>query len=301
LSLDSLIKVKEQGQTQFYIYGGEYAHVPEEQAQGLMMNLYTIDDLINIKSLILELMKQIKMPSNQDPDREKKIYSQIVRILSENIEYDDWAVGTTKEKYEEKTGKNYDEYVEKNKGRDLTIISRESRNLVGLLRRNAVCQGFAEIIRNIAAEYGILVTCVRGAANGRAHEWNQVKLDGIWYDDDFTNYREDLVDGKLDECHTFLMGTRADGEVLTKVSGIYKTSRMLHNVGKSISRDDKKILLSYGRVQQQDKHEFSDLQEAITGYSNYEEYQQACVKAEGEYKQSNDGLDKKIEIAVEDR
>ena len=44
------------------------------------------------------------MPSNQDPDREKKIYSQIVRILSENIEYDDWAVGTTKEKYEEKTG-----------------------------------------------------------------------------------------------------------------------------------------------------------------------------------------------------
>ena len=300
-SLDYLKKLKENGHTQLYICGGESEITPEQHAEGINMNLYNIDDLINIKLAILELKKQIQIPSNKDPNREKKIYGQIVRVLSENIEYDDWAAKTSKEEYEQKTGKNYDEYVEQNEGRDKSVAELESGNLVGLLRGTAVCQGFAEIIRNIAAEYGIQVECVRGVAGGEAHEWNQVKLDGIWYDDDFTNYRRALADGKLDECHAFLLGTRPDGEVHTKVSGMYKTSRKLHDVGKSVSQADKKFLLNYGRVQQQDRSEFSDLQKSITGYSNPEEYQRACAKAEDEYKKSNDDLDKKIEIAVEDR
>ncbi|MBE5812434.1 MAG: hypothetical protein E7314_02110 [Clostridiales bacterium] len=309
-SLDYLKKLKENGHTQLYICGGECEITPEQHDEGINLNLYNIDDLINIKLAILELKKQIQVPSSKDPNREKKIYSQIVRVLSENIEYDDWAAKTSKEEYEEKTGKSYNEYVAQNEGRDKAVSDLESRSLVGLLHGAAVCHGFAEIIRNIAAEYGIQVDCVRGVAGGEAHEWNQVKLDGIWYDDDFTNYRRALVDGKLDECHTFLLGTRPDGEVHTKVSGMYKTSRRLHDVGKSVPRADRKILLNYGRGQQQEQGtkspeksepEFTDLQKAIKGYSNPKEYRQACIKSEIEHKQKSGDLDRKIEIAIGDR
>ena len=114
----------------------------------------------------------------------------------------------------------------------------------------SVCQGNAEIIRNLCAEYGIQASSIRGKGiDGDGHAWNQVQLDGIWYDDDFTLYQAFLAKNQLDKCKTFLMGT-VNGVTLTDYNK-YVAYNRVQTVGKNLPIADKKILLNYGRVQQQ--------------------------------------------------
>lgn len=250
VSIATLENLKKSGHNQIYIYGGDNEIKPIEHENGLNFNLYSIDDLIQIKSRIQELKKQIKLPPEQDKHRQKKIYAQIIRVLSENIEYDYWGAGTNKDKYERLTGKSYDEYIKENAGRDKNITDLEDRNLVGLIRGMAVCQGNAEIIRNIASGFGIQSICVRGKNNdGAGHIWNQVKLDGIWYDDDFTYYQTTLARGNFDKCGAFLMG-QVKGISITEYNK-YKAYTKVNTVGKNLTQGDREFLLNYGRVQQQ--------------------------------------------------
>ncbi len=227
-SLNALKQFQKAGLTQLYIYGGESEITPDQHNEGLNFNLYSIEDLIQVKSKIENIKNQIKLPNSKDSNREKKIYGQIVAILGKNMEYDE---------------------LESSDSERL-----ENRNLLALLNDKGVCQGYIEILRNISAEYGIQVESIRGSipVNGKrsSHEWSQVRLDGVWYDDDFTNYRESLSKDDLDACHCFLMGARSDGISSTKYVG-YETRDKLHNVGKTPSISDKKFLLRYGRVQQQ--------------------------------------------------
>lgn len=231
-SLNALEQFKKSGLSQLYIYGGENEITPDQHSLRMNYNLYNIDDLIQVKSQIEKIKKKIINPSAKELGREKKIYGQIVKILSDNMQYDEIEVD------------------------DVARLS--NRNLLSMLKGEAVCQGYIEVLRNIAAEYGIQVKPIRGTipVNGKkaAHEWSQVKLDGIWYDDDFTNYREALSKNDLDFCHCFLMGTRTDGIALTKYAG-YETKSKLYNVGKTRSLEDKKFLLSYGHAQQQSKQQ----------------------------------------------
>ena len=237
-SLTVLEQFKKSGLSQLYIYGGENEITPDQHSERINFNLYNIDDLIQVKSQIEEIKKKIIIPNVKEPGREKKIYGQIVKILSDNMRYDEVEVD------------------------DAARLS--NRNLLSLLNGKAVCQGYIEVLRNISAEYGIQVESVRGSipVNGKksSHEWSQVKLDGIWYDDDFTNYREALSTNKLDSCHCFLMGARSDGVSSTKYVG-YETKHKLNNVRKTLSLADKKFLLNYGRIQQQSKQQSIQPQE----------------------------------------
>ena len=97
--------LKKSGMTQLYIYGGNNEIMPSEQQQGLNFNLYSIDDLIAVKTKIEELKRQIKLPPQTDKHRDKKIYAQIVRCLGETIEYDHWGAGDSRDKYERMTRK----------------------------------------------------------------------------------------------------------------------------------------------------------------------------------------------------
>lgn len=250
VSITTLENLKKSGQNQIYIYGGDNEIKPIEHEKGFNFNLYSIDDLIQIKSRIQELKKQIKLPPEQDKHRQKKIYAQIVRVLSENIEYDYWGAGINKDKYERLTGKSYDEYIKENSGRDKNITDLEDRNLVGLIRGMAVCQGNAEIIRNLTSEFGIQSICVRGKNNdGADHMWKQVKLDGRWYDDDFTYYQTTLARGNFEKCGAFLMG-QENGMSITEYNK-YKAYTKVNTVGKNLTQGDREFLLNYGRVQQQ--------------------------------------------------
>lgn len=107
VSLSALKQYQKSGLSQLYIYGGDNEIMPSEHEKGMNFNLYSIDDLIQIKTRIEEIKKQIIMPNAQDKHRDKKIYGQIIRLLSENIEYDHWEAGTSKEKYERMTRKGF--------------------------------------------------------------------------------------------------------------------------------------------------------------------------------------------------
>ena len=231
-SLNALQQFQNAGLTQLYIYGGESEITSDQHKEGMNFNLYSIEDLIQVKSKIESIKEQIKLPDSKDPDRQKKIYGQIVAILGKDMQYDE---------------------LENSPSARL-----ENRNLLGLLNGRAVCQGYIEIIRNISAEYGIQAESVRGSipVNGKksSHEWSQVKLDGVWYDDDFTNYRESLSQEDLDTCYCFLMGARTDGISSTRYVG-YETKKKLHDVGKAPAIEKRKELLSYGRSQQQSKQQ----------------------------------------------
>jgi hypothetical protein len=58
----------------------------------------------------------------------------------------------------------------------------------GLLQGESVCEGYAEIIRNVLACRGIESRCIYSAS----HAYNQVKINGKWYYCDLTWDRDNI-------------------------------------------------------------------------------------------------------------
>ena len=258
ISLDQLKMLKERGEKRLYLYGATRDIKPAEIEKGVEYDLYNIDDLIQIKTMIQEVKKDILVPPKEDKHRQKKIYSQIVRKLSEKMEYDfyeeylnansDQEKEAEKIKYEKMTGKNWEEYLQQNTEIDIEKTMIEDGNLLGFLNGKAVCRGNVEIIRNLAAEFGIEATAIIG----RRHTWNQIKLDGIWYDDDFTNYQSYLAQGDLEKSSKRFLCGQVNGEsIFSKLKTYSKPLNQPTNVGKNYSLEDKKFLLNYGRDRQQ--------------------------------------------------
>lgn len=257
ISLEQLKILQSRGEKSLYLFGAIRDLKPEEAKKGIEYDLYNIDDLIQVKQLVEDMKKEITIPPKEDKHREKKIYSQLVRKLSEKLEYDfleeynncktEEAKETEKVKYEKMTGKSWDEYLKDNEGRDLQKMQLEDGNLIGLLRGRAVCRGNVEIIRNLAAEFGIEATAIIG----HGHTWNQVKLDSVWYDDDFTNYQTYLSKGNLDKSFKRFLGGQIDGKSEFSTKTYAKTLNSVHSVGRPFSTKDKSFLLNYGREKQQ--------------------------------------------------
>lgn len=155
-------------------------------------------------------------------------------------------------KYEKMTGKSWNEYLEQNKEVDIDKTMLEDGNLLGLLNGKAVCRGNVEIIRNMVSEFGIGATAIVG----QKHTWNQVKLDGLWYDDDFTNYQSYLAQGDLEKgCKRFLCGQVNGESVFSKLKAYSKTLNRPNDVAKNYSLEDKRYLLNYGRTKIQTKQQ----------------------------------------------
>ena len=258
ISIEQLKQLKQRGEQKVYVYGATRDIKPHEHETGIEYDLYTIDELIQIKTIIQEIKQGITVPPKEDKHRQKKIYSQLVRKLSEKMEYDffeeymnsnsEAEKEAEKVKYEKMTQGKWEDYWEQNKGRNIEETMLEDGNLLGLINGRAVCRGNVEIIRNLAAEYGIETLGIIGAK----HTWNQVKLDGMWYDDDFTNYQSYLSQGNLDKsCKRFLCGQIDGKSEFSKLKMYSRTLNQSQDVGKSYSVADKKFLLNYGRVQQQ--------------------------------------------------
>ena len=163
-----------------------------------------------------------------------------------------------KVKYEKITQGDWEKYWEQNKDRNIVDTILEDGNLLGLIKGRAVCRGNVEIIRNLAAEFGIESIGIIGAK----HIWNQVKLDGMWYDDDFTNYQSYLSQGNLDKSSKRFLCGQKDGKSEFSELKIYsKTVNKTQDVGKSYSMTDKKFLLNYGMLQEQSKKQSIQIQE----------------------------------------
>ena len=259
ISLDNLKMLQEQGEKKLHLYGATRDLKPSEIEKGIEYDLYNIDDLIQIKEQIQDMKKEISIPPKEDKHRQKKIYAQMVRNLSERMEYDFYESYQSakneqerekqKATYKDLTGKNLEEYLEENKGVDIEKSKLEDGNLLGFLNGKSVCRGNVEIIRNLAAEFGIETNEIIGIG----HTWNQVKLDGVWYDDDFTNYQNFLKQGDLEKTsrNAFLRGQIKGESVLSRDKLYSKTVNQPNDIGNDYTANSRKLLLNYGRNKQQ--------------------------------------------------
>ena len=109
----------------------------------------------------------------------------------------------------------YNEYSITDKGREDDILNVKDRNLYGgLVEKQCVCGGDSEILRNVCACMGIECNYVDGIGAGRksgiGHAWNQVKLDGEWFNTDLTGDRDAISNGN-DILPFFLKATKDFG------------------------------------------------------------------------------------------
>lgn len=62
-----------------------------------------------------------------------------------------------------------------------------------LIRKQAVCQGYATLFHRMATKAGLTTQMIQGKLKGTSHLWNLIKLEGKWYHVDTTN--EDVNPG----------------------------------------------------------------------------------------------------------
>lgn len=154
ISLEELKELKQ--------HGVETIVVPFDQ--------YQIDEFIKIKETIEDIKRII--PSKEEINSEKKVFSCICLVLSNLIDYDQAA----------EIGLSFNEDAKK---------YEDSTNLKALLKKCALSRGYAEILRNLLSEYDIKSEVVESKVNQIKEEgfsmcWNKVNLDGVWYNCDLS-------------------------------------------------------------------------------------------------------------------
>lgn len=151
---------------------------------------YTREEFLAIRKRIDEIKRRVQIPEVEEPDREKKIFMQVYRILGKEIVYNEYAI-TEEGKKDER-------------------LMTTCRNLYdGLINRTAVCAGYADILKNVLSEFGIRAEYIfkhnvmskkeyqdkyglqdsdleKYDESGPGHAWNVVTLDGKKYLCDLT-------------------------------------------------------------------------------------------------------------------
>ena len=145
---------------------------------------YDMQTYKKCRDVIDELLEGIDLsPKSEDPNREKVIFGEVIKRLANHITYD----------YEilNKLEDNKATHEEK-------IMCANMRG--GLLNNTCVCSGYAEIVRNVFSCCGIDVIYISGdniEPGEGGHAWNQIKLDGIWYNMDLTWDRDRIIEGDM--------------------------------------------------------------------------------------------------------
>ena len=167
ISLQELYELKQKGIRQIKI---------EDKS---INEIYDIDTFILIKKKLLEYIQNIPNISDDDPNKEKKIFTYLYIKIAQNIIYDEEAT-------------EFAGYV--GYARDMTENRvSEANNLIGgLLNGMSICKGYSEILRNLLSEVGINAIVICGGSKTmregtESHAWNQVYLDGKWHNCDITN------------------------------------------------------------------------------------------------------------------
>lgn len=175
---------------------------------------YKVEEIAKCKEIIEELLSGVIIEPEGTEDREKHIFGQVIMKLARHMKYDhehteksDDIKSRIKQIKEKLKAAEMEEEV-KNLNLQLDEIVRQGekidfatpRNLIGgLINGKCVCAGYAEIVRNAFACLGIeakIISGFRKGEDGIGHAWNQIKLDGVWYNMDLTWDRDALVKGK---------------------------------------------------------------------------------------------------------
>jgi len=209
ISIDELIKYKMQNPNQMItIQNTNKSHNKLES--------YSLDDMIKIKEKIAEIIRNIPKEINE-PDKEKKIFTYIYTRLAHLIAYDEFAASAGRTGYERDMSEPY--------------ITKASNLVGGLLQGKSMCGGYSEILRNVLSEIGIECIYIHGEGKDKLgdHAWNQVKLDGKWYNVDLTNDRDNIINNS--ECQYFL---KSDTD-FKRYEQYNIKSEILHQCDESIS------------------------------------------------------------------
>lgn len=131
---------------------------------------YTLSEYVYIRDALDSIVEDIDM---NEPDIDK--FATVYMRLADSISYDHAATrsGTSAEA----------QYYNK--------VKNSSRNLLnGLKDGKCVCAGYADILRNALSLVGVDCRINSGLIDknnpNSGHAWNQVKIDGKWYNTDLT-------------------------------------------------------------------------------------------------------------------
>lgn len=145
---------------------------------------YDLETYKRCRTAIDELLDGIDLSENPDePDREKRIFGEVIKRLADHISYD----YETLKKLDDETATDEEKIM------CASMIG-------GLINKTCVCSGYAEVVRNVFACCGIEVRYISGNnvdPEKKGHAWNQIKLDGVWYNMDLTWDRDRIVAGEM--------------------------------------------------------------------------------------------------------
>ena len=227
LSKDELIRLQEQYHCRHIML--------EDQCLGIKDNApYTVQEYLLCQERIDELIKNVIVPPEGTKNREKIIWGQVVKILADNIKYNqqyarDYSllnnqIKEMQEKYSKEELQNNDEYHSLQEKQKNMVDSKNYNMVGGLLYGECTCSGFTEIVRNVFSRFGIEVANAKGIRENVSigHAWNQIKLDGEWFNMDIVSEREaiiDQMDYEINLCGYLLMSDDDFNKGMEWVSG----------------------------------------------------------------------------------
>ena len=161
LPLEKLYKLKEEGLSEIIVTNNE-----EKDA-------FSVDVFEKIKIKIAEYIQNIPQVSENDSDKEKKMFTYLYEKIAKNIFYEE--------------GLCIGYYAD--------LSDRAYASIRCILYGKALCSGYSKILKNILSEVGIEALYISGGSENDKHAWNQVKLDGKWYNCDITNDADFILKG----------------------------------------------------------------------------------------------------------
>ena len=109
---------------------------------------------------------------------------------------------------------SYDDYAAKliemhlggfDRERAEDIVITPASTIECLTRGSALCSGYAKVLKTILNKVGIQTKII---VSSQVHQWNQVLINGKWYNCDLTNDRDFLINGL--KCPHFLTSNQDD-------------------------------------------------------------------------------------------
>lgn len=191
---------------------------PNQSLNRFQRTPYDIETYKRCRETIDSLLTGIDLSKKtNDANRDKRIFGEVIKRLANHMSHDYESLKLEdKEKrdiieqinQELEAKKGLNDFDKKHRGKVLlqkyrmnSEVSKKCRNMQGgLLNNTCICAGYAEIVRNVFSCCGIDARYVWGYNTiDRArctHAWNQIKLDGQWYNMDLTLDRDRIVKGE---------------------------------------------------------------------------------------------------------
>ena len=149
------------------------------------------EDYDKAEEIVNIIINNIPSYDVNDPNYELKVFTYIYVQLSTMLKYDEEAAKIKGSLF----GFDAEEIY------PYKVYPRE--DIRGLVSGKLICTGFAEVLSYVLHKVNIDSIKVSGVSSTSGHVWNQVKLDGIWYNTDLTADSHRIVAGL--KCRDFLV------------------------------------------------------------------------------------------------